>query len=249
MNLHQPCTVEQLQCPRHGDVHGVVQVEAQHLALGFHHADHAVTLAADADAAAERIGRAEQFLLHLRTQHHEGARGTRVVRGQEHAGLHLHAESFGHFVADAVHRHAPRLAPRLDIGIALRAGIDMLDMGQAPQCLGILDAERAHRTDDAQRRPAPGARLARRNADQVGAELGEFGQDELVNTLADGGEQDHRGDAHRDAERGEEAAQPVRDDGAGSEGEEIADQHDSSSNKLSPQRTPRFAKESGTGSP
>jgi len=49
-------------------------------------------------------------------------------------------------------------------------------------------------------------RLARRDLDDIGAELRELGQHEAMHALADAGEQDHRGDADGDAEQGQEAA-------------------------------------------
>ena len=44
-------------------------------------------------------------------------------------------------------------------------------------------------------------------ADQIGAELGELGEHETVDALADRREQDHRGDADGDAEQRQKAAQ------------------------------------------
>ena len=52
--------------------------------------------------------------------------------------------------------------------------------------------------------------LPGRDADDVGAELGEFGQHKTVDAFADRGQQDHRRNADRDAERGQEGAQAVR---------------------------------------
>ena len=63
------------------------------------------------------------------------------------------------------------------------------------------------------------------DADDVSAEWGELGQHVAVDALTDRGQQDHRGDAHRDAEQGQEAAQALRADGADGEREEIGEYH------------------------
>ena len=83
VDLHQALAVEHVQRAADRDEHGVVQVEAEHLALGFHHADDAVALAADAQARAERVLAAEQLLRHLGAEHRERARRARVVVRQE----------------------------------------------------------------------------------------------------------------------------------------------------------------------
>ena len=75
-------------------------------------------------------------------------------------------------------------------------------------------AQRPHIADDGRRTAAAGGGFARCDADQIGAELGEFGQHEAVQPFADGGQQNHGGDAHGDAQGGEKAAHPVGDDGA-----------------------------------
>jgi len=59
----------------------------------------------------------------------------------------------------------------------------------------------------------------------VGAELGELGQDEPMNAVADRGEQDHRGNAHCDAGGGQEGAQPVRGEGVQGEAQGVDEAH------------------------
>src|SRR5574340_533203 len=86
--VRTPCSVSQRperDCThraRGGNVDGVVQVEAEHLAFRLHHADHAVALTADAQVAAERVLPGEQLLPDLRAEHDKGACLLRVVRGQ-----------------------------------------------------------------------------------------------------------------------------------------------------------------------
>jgi hypothetical protein len=48
------------------------------------------------------------------------------------------------------------------------------------------------------------------NRDQIGAELGKFGDHELMQSFADRCEQDHRRDADRNSQAREKAAHPVR---------------------------------------
>ena len=65
--------------------------------------------------------------------------------------------------------------------------------------------------------------LPRLDADQVGAELAELGQHELVQAFADGGQQDHRRNTDGDAQAGEEAAQPVGDEAGGGEADQVGE--------------------------
>src|SRR3990172_9625207 len=68
----------------------------------------------------------------------------------------------------------------------------------------------------------------RGDGDDVGSELGEFSDHEAVQTLADGGEQDHRSDAHRDTERGESRAQAMRPQRGIGKSDEVGQEHDRS---------------------
>ena len=73
------------------------------------------------------------------------------------------------------------------------------------QSLRILDGNRLDRTEDAHV-PTLRLRLARLNGDQVGAELAEFGQHELMQPFADGSEKDHCRNADGDAQAGQKTA-------------------------------------------
>ena len=57
INFHQAFAVEQLQHADSRQKHGVIEIETQHLALGSHHADHAVALATDTDQCPQRTSR------------------------------------------------------------------------------------------------------------------------------------------------------------------------------------------------
>jgi len=63
------------------------------------------------------------------------------------------------------------------------------------------------------------------DADHIGAELGELGQHVAMDALADRRQQDHRGNADRNAEQREETAQALRTDGADGKGEEVGEYH------------------------
>ena len=224
VDFHQALAVEHVERPSHGDEDGVVKVEAENLALRFHDADDAVALAADPQARAERVVAAEQLLRHPGAEHREGARRARVVVRQELAARRAHAERAREVRAGAVERDAPALAGVLDLGVALHQRIGHLHVAHPGEREGVVDRQRAHRVHGAERgavrRDAPG-----RHGHQVGAELGELGDHEAVQSLADGGEQDHRRDADRDAERGERGAQPVRAERGEGESGEIGGTH------------------------
>ena len=55
--------------------------------------------------------------------------------------------------------------------------------------------------------------LAGINGDEVGTELGEFGEDESMDALANRGEENNTGNADRDSQRGQNGPQAVRSDG------------------------------------
>ena len=109
---------------------------------------------------------------------------------------------------------AAQAAIALDLGIAPHHGRHAGDVRQPAQRLGVLEGKRANRGRDSGRRRARGLDLARHDADQVGAELREFGQYKTMNALADRRQQYHGGDADGDAQQRQKTAQPVRGDGA-----------------------------------
>jgi hypothetical protein len=102
----------------------------------------------------------------------------------------------------------------MDLGVAEGAGRHGHHVGQARQRLGVVQRQRPRAAGQADR-GAAGLGASRMDTDDIGAELGELGQHVAMDALADRGQQDHRGDADRDAEQGQEAAQALGDDGAG----------------------------------
>ena len=176
---------------------------------------------------------AEQFARHLRAEHGEGARAVRIVRGQKFAAGHAHLQRARKIGAHAVERDAAALALVHDFGVALHHRIGQLHIGRAAQGQRIVDGERPHRIHRAERGPVS-LDAPRADADDVGAELGELGDDEAVQAFADGGEQDHRGDADGDAERGEHRAQPLRPERSVGEADEIGVAHRASTCATAP---------------
>ncbi len=142
MDFHQPRTVEQFQRTCGGNIHGIVQIEAQHLSFRFHHADHTVALAADAQITAERVLPGEQFLTHLGAQHHQRARLARIFIRQETARLHAACHHPGEIVPPPDYHGAAGLAVKAHLGIARHAGIDILDIRQMAQGLCIINGNR-----------------------------------------------------------------------------------------------------------
>ena len=163
----------------------------------------------------ERVVGAEQLLLQLGAEHDEAARLFRALAGQELAHRHLHVEH-----RQRIGRHA------VDDGAAQRGRAPATSalpqtVGTTPTTPGTCCSARASssvsgRTEvgSPRRRAAARRRAPGRDADDVGAELRELAEHEAVDALADGGQQDHRGDAHRDAEQREKAAQALRGDRA-----------------------------------
>ena len=213
VDLHQPVTVVEGERTPGGKVGGVVQVGAEKLALRRHHPDHAVALAADAHPLAQRVGVAEELLLEGGPRHHEGARANRVVGRQEAPGTDLHGKHAVHAGAHPIHGGARHPPGRLYLRVAEHDGGHARHQRQARDGGRIVEGELAGGARQPGRTAAR-AGAPRADLDDVGAELGEFLQHELVQAFADRGEQDHRGDAHGDAQQGEEAAQPMRDEGA-----------------------------------
>ena len=73
IDLHQALAVEHAERPPDGDEDGIIQVEAQHLALGLHDADHAVRLPTDTHPLAQGRFIAEKLPLQCCTQHCKSA--------------------------------------------------------------------------------------------------------------------------------------------------------------------------------
>ena len=109
-------------------------------------------------------------------------------------------------------------------GVAGHHRIGCCHLRQSGEGLGIVHGEGTHRADGADL-GAVGLGLARRNADQVGAELGEFGNDELLNPGADRGEQNDRSDADRNAGCRQGSAQALRAERAGGESQAVDEGH------------------------
>jgi hypothetical protein len=175
--------------------------------------------------APKGIFAAEQLVLQLRPEHHLRARAAGFFLGQELAAPDLALEYLQHAGADTIDRDAAHPAVAIDLGVAPDAGGHGDHVGQALQGLGVVQRQRPRAARQARQRATAGFRLARMDADDVGAELGELGQHVAVDALADRGQQDHRGDADGDAEQGQEAAQALCADGADGEGEGVGEDH------------------------
>ena len=80
VDLGQAVAVEQLHRARRRHEGGVVQVDAEELALRREHADDAELQPADAQPRAERVVGAEEFVLQLAAEHDEAARLFRAPR-------------------------------------------------------------------------------------------------------------------------------------------------------------------------
>ena len=224
MDFHHALAVEDFQCARGGNVDGVVEIETQHLALGRHDADHAKARCADLQGGAERVGAAEQFGAHFCAQYRVGAWVARIIGGQELADCHLHVEGTGKVRAFAVYRYAPAAPLGADFRVAHHAGIGVLRVARGLQRQRIVHRQQPRAADGADRGTAR-AGFAGRCGDDVGAELGELGQHKTMDAVADRGEQNHRGDAHRDARGGQEGAQPVRGQRVQGKAEGVGETH------------------------
>ena len=224
IDFHQAFAVEEFQHARGRQKRGVVEIESQHLALGRHNADHTVTLTTDADQCPQGIFRGEQFVAHLGAQYGKGARTAQIVGGKETAGGDTHAEGLHEFRAHAVNGDATTAAHALDFRVALDHRAYALHLRHLAQRLGVLQRERAHAAEHADR-AAVGLGLAGTDRDQIGAELGEFGKHELVQAFAQCGEQDHRSHPDRNAQCGEQTATGVVGQGAERQAQQVGETH------------------------
>jgi hypothetical protein len=147
-----------------------------------------------------------------------------VVVGEELAFGDAHAQGVDEMRADAIERDAAGARQVLDVGVALDQRVDEAHVGRMLEREGVVDRQRARGVDGAER-TAVRHHSARCDADEVGAELRELVDDELMEALADAGEQDHRGDADGDAERGEGRAHAVRGQRQQGEADEVVESH------------------------
>lgn len=201
VDFHHAVAVEQRDRARGGDVGGGVEVDAEKLSLRLEHADDAEVIAAD--------------------QHDERARIGRIVGRQKLAGLDLDAAHLQHGGADAIDGSAAQAVVALDFGVAPHRGRDCRYVRQAGNGARVVQRDRVHRTGNAGRRRSRGLDFSHRDADDVGAELSEFGQHETVDALVGRRQQDHRGDA----EHGQQAAHALRDERAHGEVDGVGQQH------------------------
>ena len=206
VDLEQLVLVEEPERARHGHDRDVVDVEAHHLALGLHHPDHAEAPAGDPHQLAERASLAEQLARQLGPQHGDRAAAARVALRPERALARAELPERRQVGCRAEHRDAAAALAGLDARQAHRDRHHRRDARDAGERLRVVDRElargAAEDAGDAER-----LRLARVDGDDVGAELGELAEHVDARALADRGQQDHRGDADRDAQHREERAQ------------------------------------------
>ena len=205
VDLEQAFAVEQLERARRRDVDGVVEVEADHRALRPHHADDAVALAADA----QRLRRARSHRRTAAAPSSSRARRSCAARADRPAaGSCPCATSKRNASAnsgpDAVHGRRAACG-RCASTSALPCTIGSEAMTYGARCSASASSMVSGRTvPNAPIEPPMVCGRARRDADEVGAELRELGDHELPHALADRGEQHHGRDADGDAERGEQ---------------------------------------------
>src|SRR6185436_261320 len=149
-----------------------------------HYADHAEAAARYVYAAAERTFVTEEFVPDLGTQRHERTRAGRIIRWKETAHRHVDVQGLVEVRAHAIHRDPAAAPVGIDLRISLQGRVGVKDLRNPPDGFGVFDGERtvaAENTDG----PAARGGLSGGNANDVGAELGEFREDELVDALAD----------------------------------------------------------------
>src|SRR5690606_24548239 len=109
----------------------------------------------------------------LATENREAPRRARVIRRQELTLRHFKTKRIGECGPYTIYSGASLAAKRLHLGVSLHQGVGLLHIGRATQRLRVFNGQRtyiAQRTD----RAAHGLRLARSDADDVGAELSEL---------------------------------------------------------------------------
>ena len=220
VDLHQSLTIEQRQRPPHRNVDAVVEIESQHLAFRFHGADHAVGLAADTHALAQRRSIAEQFAMEFAAEYRKGTGMTWRVTRQEAPERGLYLPHRRHIGTGAEDEDAAAAIAPFHGAVALHQGNHGSHAWQAFHRFGIVQRKRPYRADD-RRREAKGLGLARSHRQQVGTELGEFFDDEALHTFTERSEQYHCSDADGDAQAGKNAAQRLGNDGATGELKQI----------------------------
>jgi hypothetical protein len=100
----------------------------------------------------------------------------------------------------AIHHDPAAFVAGADFRVAHHRAVDIARTGHRPERFHVLQRNRPVGADGAGGNSV-GLGLAGRDVDDVRAELGEFGNDKLVDAFADRGQQDDGGNAHRDPAR------------------------------------------------
>ena len=150
-------------------------------------------------AAAEKLGS------HFAAEDGKRACDPGIVFRQKTTLGHPHLPDLGYGRPDTKHKRPPAARAILHRRIAL----DHRNRGHHPrqafQSNGIVKTQRAHIADHGPRKAGRGG-FARCNADEIGAELGKFRQDEAMDPLPERGQQHHGGNPHGNPQRGQPAA-------------------------------------------
>ncbi len=149
IDFKQAFPVEQLQPFARRNIDRIVQVNPQHIALGLHHADYPIAVAADAYPFAQRVAVAEQFVAHFCPQDREGPGRPRIIRRQELTDGHVKLERSVEFMTDAVDRRAPLAAAAFHGSIALNHGHRSGRVGHPAQGFRIFDGQWPHAAEHA----------------------------------------------------------------------------------------------------
>jgi hypothetical protein len=157
---HHTVVVEQILRARHRHVCGIVDVEAERLALRRHHADHDESTSADVDVLTEGVRLPEQLSLERRPEHDEREGTARIGWGQEAPESDLELPDGGNLRRHPIDGDAPSTLASAHTGGSELQGHDALDTRHAVQCRRILDGQLAHRGAEAARHPT-GRHLAR----------------------------------------------------------------------------------------
>src|SRR5262245_2403217 len=221
--------VEERHRRRDGDLHDVVQVEAERHAARRHHADDLEAFPAHMEDLTERILLREELLLDLRTDDAHTRPALELAFREEPSDRHGHPPDRKHLRgrADDVD-FAPPLSVHHERG-------PQKDRSGAPDArrssedrLHVLEREVVRRLAEDRGLPF-GLRPAGDHDEEVRSERHELARDVSARALTQARQDHHRRHADRDPQDGEHRPQAVAAQGAGREAEKIEETHASSS--------------------
>ena len=206
------------------DVDGIVEIQAEAVALGSHHTDNAQSGVGNSNKLTQRIVVPEEFAFYLGPEHRNRARAMRVGVVEKLSLADLELPDIEHSGGRSVDDDTAGAPLLFDARERNHQWHDLINMGKPFDGDGIFDREFSRRPAKGSRNSA-GFRLARIDHEYVCAELRELVQNVDPSSLSNGSQQHDRSHSDRNPEHRERRSHLVGSERPATHQEKISALH------------------------